>query len=251
MALKRIQKEYRDGIDKPTDRISASPVRADAPEHKKTGRMLQTEISSSQDPECCRLHVSCTDMGGNVVLQAEFSPEDDLVLLARQILAEAWTPSRYNPSKMNIAFWNDSMEVSNSDLLMEHMHLVAVEMEEVVDWFHWQGTILGDPSTPYAGGVFTVDIHFPSDYPFKPPRNRFVTKIYSCNIDERGAHCLDIDKGQWSPALTVWKLLLSLRSMLSDPNPYDPLVPEIAIEYLRDREKHDRNVREWVAMYAM
>merc|ERR1712060_927698 len=101
-------------------------------------------------------------------------------------------------------------------------------------------TIMGPPDSAYQGGVFFLNINFPSDYPFKPPKVNFTTKIYHCNVNSNGAICLDILKDQWSPALTISKVLLSISSLLTDPNPNDPLVPEIAQVYLKDRKKHDR-----------
>ena len=87
---------------------------------------------------------------------------------------------------------------------------------------------MGPDDSPYAGGIFNLNIHFPSDYPFKPPKMSFTTKIYHCNISGNGSICLDILKEQWSPALTVSKVLLSISSLLTDANPDDPFVPEIA-----------------------
>ena len=80
-------------------------------------------------------------------------------------------------------------------------------------------TIIQSTGSPYAGGVYFLDIHFPPDYPFKPPKLTFRTRIYHCNINSNGQICLDILKDQWSPALTISKVLLSICSLLTDANP--------------------------------
>jgi len=116
--------------------------------------------------------------------------------------------------------------------------------------FVWHSTIMGPESSPYDGGVFFLDINFPQDYPFKPPKVTFKTRIYHCNISGTGAICLDVLKDQWSPALTISKVLLSVLSLLTDANPYDPLVQSIANEYMQDRELHDKTAREWTRRYA-
>ncbi|RZB53082.1 SUMO-conjugating enzyme UBC9 isoform D [Glycine soja] len=119
------------------------------------------------------------------------------------------------------------------------------------DMFHWQATIMGPADSPYAGGVFLVTIHFPPDYPFKPPKVAFRTKVFHPNINSNGSICLDILKEQWSPALTISKVLLSICSLLTDPNPDDPLVPEIAHMYKTDRAKYEATARSWTQKYAM
>ncbi|KAK1268178.1 hypothetical protein QJS04_geneDACA013793 [Acorus gramineus] len=119
------------------------------------------------------------------------------------------------------------------------------------DMFHWQATIMGPADSPFAGGVFLVTIHFPPDYPFKPPKVSFRTKVFHPNINSNGSICLDILKEQWSPALTISKVLLSICSLLTDPNPDDPLVPEIAHMYKTDRAKYETTARSWTQKYAM
>ena len=118
------------------------------------------------------------------------------------------------------------------------------------DIFHWHATILGPEDSPYQGGIFRLKIDFPSDYPFKPPRVKFITKIYHCNINSNGGICLDILKEQWSPALTVGKVLLSICSLMNDPNPDDPLVSEIANLFKSDRAEHDNRAKIFTLEYA-
>lgn len=66
-------------------------------------------------------------------------------------------------------------------------------------------TMASQSDSPYSGGVFFLAIHFPTDYPFKPPKVNFTTRIYHPNINSNGSICLDILRDQWSPALTISK----------------------------------------------
>ena len=118
------------------------------------------------------------------------------------------------------------------------------------NFYSWQATIIGPENSPYVDGLFYLKIDFPQDYPFKPPKIYFITKIYHCNINSSGGICLDILKDQWSPALTISKLLLSICSLMDDPNPNDPLVSEIANLYKSDKERHDKIAKEYTKKYA-
>jgi ubiquitin-conjugating enzyme E2 D/E len=119
------------------------------------------------------------------------------------------------------------------------------------DIFHWQATLMGPQDSPYEAGIFIMNIKFPGDYPFKPPKVTFETKIFHPNINSSGGICLDILKEAWSPALTISKVLLSICSLLCDPNPDDPLVPDIARMYKHDRDKYNRTAQLWTIQFAV
>ena len=116
--------------------------------------------------------------------------------------------------------------------------------------FIWQATIIGPSKSPYAGGYFKLNIVFSDKYPFKPPKIKFVTRIFHPNINSRGSICLDILNTNWSPALTITKVLLSISSLLTDPNPNDPLSKEAADLYLRSREQYNLRAREYTLRFA-
>ena len=119
------------------------------------------------------------------------------------------------------------------------------------DPFLWQATLMGPSGSPYEGGVFFLSVQFPEDYPFKPPRVHFKTPIWHPNIGEDGRVGLDILDENWTPALTLAKVLLSIGSLLVDPEPRGALRREVAQEYQDVRVKFDRTAREWTRKFAM
>ena len=118
------------------------------------------------------------------------------------------------------------------------------------DIYHWQANIMGPLDSAFTGGVFSIEIQFPREYPFKPPKVTFNTKIYHPNVNSNGNVCLDILKDKWCPALTISEVLLSICSLLMDPNSEDPLVPEIADIYNNQRSRFEVTAREWTLKYA-
>ncbi|KOB69274.1 Uncharacterized protein OBRU01_17684 [Operophtera brumata] len=117
--------------------------------------------------------------------------------------------------------------------------------------YEWTATILGITGSVYEGGVFHLDILLPISYPFDPPMVRFVTKIYHCNVSRSGKICLDTLYDEWSPALSISKVLLSISLLMNQCNPYSPLEAKIGKLYLLNRKEHDYQARLWTKRYAL
>lgn len=114
----------------------------------------------------------------------------------------------------------------------------------------WKATIIGPSGSPFEGGIFYLTIKFPSNYPFRPPEIKFDTPVYHPNINKSGSICLDILKDQWSPALSTATVLLSICSLLTDPNPNDPLEPDVARIYKENKMQYEITAREWTRRHA-
>lgn len=135
-------------------------------------------------------------------------------------------------------------QISNED---NNVFVISPKEDKITSW---EGYIIGPKDTPYEGGKFYINITFPSDYPYNPPLILFKTKIYHPNINENGAICLDILKDEWSPILTISKVMYSLSSLLSEPNPDDPLVDSIAVEMKSNSKLFIKNAKLFTEKYA-
>ncbi|KAM3728749.1 Ubiquitin-conjugating enzyme E2 [Dirofilaria immitis] len=124
----------------------------------------------------------------------------------------------------------------------------AVPDDSNARYFHV--IIAGPDGSPFAGGVFKLELFLPEEYPMAAPKVRFMTKIYHPNIDKLGRICLDILKDKWSPALQIRTVLLSIQALLSAPNPDDPLATDVAEQWKNNESDAIRTAQEWTRIYA-
>ncbi|KAG6458366.1 ubiquitin-conjugating enzyme E2 T [Manduca sexta] len=115
-------------------------------------------------------------------------------------------------------------------------------------------TLQGPKGTPYEGGTFKLVVTIPDKYPFEPPLVKFTTPVYHPNIDDSGRICMDMlkmpPKGTWSPTMTLETLMVSLQTLMANPNPDDPLMVDEAYEYKYDIDRFMKHARKFTEMHA-
>ncbi|RCI08600.1 hypothetical protein L249_4732 [Ophiocordyceps polyrhachis-furcata BCC 54312] len=148
----------------------------------------------------------------------------------------------------------------------------AVPHDDNLRYFDVQ--IHGPSQSPYEGstlrGIFKLELFLPDDYPMTPPKIRFLTKIFHPNVDKLGRICLDVLKSKalppafrfymltslsypsdnWSPALQIRTILLSIQALLGAPNPDDPLAADVAKSWKQDEQAAILVARDWTLKYA-
>lgn len=128
---------------------------------------------------------------------------------------------------------------------------INIQTGDGSDMSHLLASFPGPPDTPYEGGTYVIDVKIPLEYPFRPPKMEFKTKLWHPNVSSvTGAICLDTLGAAWSPVLTIKSALLSLQSLLNSPEPKDPQDAQVASMMSTNPEQFARVAREWAVKYA-
>ncbi|KAI5959874.1 CDC34 [Candida pseudojiufengensis] len=125
--------------------------------------------------------------------------------------------------------------------------------------FLWNiGVMVLNPDSLYHGGYFKGQMRFPQDFPFSPPSFRFTPAIYHPNIYRDGRLCISIlhqggdptsdepESETWSPAQTVESVLISIISLLDDPNGNSPANIDASVEFRKNFEEYKKKVTKEV-----
>ena len=114
------------------------------------------------------------------------------------------------------------------------------------DIMKWTAVIFGPEDSCWEGGVFKLALEFTSEYPLLPPKVKFLTPVYHPNVYTNGDICMDILKAQWSPVYDAAALLLSIQSLLADPNPASAANADAAQVFTSNRKLYEERVMDIV-----
>jgi len=124
---------------------------------------------------------------------------------------------------------------------------IVVDEQNILQW----GGLICPDAPPFSKGAFKIDIQFPAEYPFKPPKIAFKTRIYHPNVDEKGQVCLPIVAAEnWKPATKTDQVIQALVALINEPEPEHPLRGDLAEEYLKDRKKFMKNAEDFTKKHS-
>ena len=146
------------------------------------------------------------------------------------------------------------------DLSKNPIDLVSVGLVDDSNVYEWDILIMGPDGTLYEGGFFKAHLVFPPDFPNMPPTMTFISEMWHPNVYEDGRVCISIlhppgedefnsqesAEERWRPILGVEQILVSVISMLSDPNDESPANLDAAVMWRNDRVAFKKKVRQTV-----
>ncbi|XP_077078381.1 cell division cycle 34 homolog b [Siphateles boraxobius] len=162
-------------------------------------------------------------------------------------------------SSTQVASSQKALMLEMKSLQEEPVEGFKITLVDEADLYNWEVAIFGPPNTHYEGGYFKARIKFPIDYPYSPPTFRFLTKMWHPNIYENGDVCISIlhppvddpqsgelPSERWNPTQNVRTILLSVISLLNEPNTFSPANVDASVMYRkwRDSKGKDREYAE-------
>lgn len=168
--------------------------------------------------------------------------KEDIELVYSGYLRALTKDKKYNPDlvKLCTKFHDDTCPFT-------------IKFVDQKDPYKVQATLYGPPNTPYENGVFFVSIKLPQNYPFAEPKVKFETKIYHCNINDKGGQCVFYsghDLGRWSPAFTIVKYMQIFYNLLKEPNPTEAVNAVAGKLFKDDRAEYNRKALQCTKKYA-
>ncbi|KAF2361642.1 Ubiquitin-conjugating enzyme E2 [Trinorchestia longiramus] len=210
--------------------------------------LLNLTTSAEQDqsvrrgPKLRHLFVVCTtkERNASVVLCLSSSSSKSKELGERGSSIMASLPSSSAVRALSLEY---------RSLQEEPVEGFSVKLLNDDNLFEWEVAIYGPPDTLYQGGYFKAHMRFPMDYPYSPPSVRFLTKVWHPNVYENGDLCISIlhppvddpQSGElpcerWNPTQNVRTVLLSVISLLNEPNTYSPANVDASVMYRRFKD---------------
>jgi ubiquitin-conjugating enzyme E2 A len=142
----------------------------------------------------------------------------------------------------NLNFTN--IRLSRELLKLQSDNLEGIIIETPTDLMIWNAKIKGPQNSPFENGIFDIQLKFNVDYPIKPPSVKFLTQMYHPNIYRDGKICIDILQSEWTPAQNIRTILLSIISLLMDPNTLSPANREAADLYNSNITAYEQKVKD-------
>ncbi|EGR30850.1 ubiquitin conjugating enzyme, putative [Ichthyophthirius multifiliis] len=123
--------------------------------------------------------------------------------------------------------------------------------------FQWNICFEGPHDSLYEAGLFQATLTFPDNYPDMPPTMKFTTEMWHPNIYPDGKVCISIlhppgvdqfntqesESERWRPVLTAENVIISVISMLMDPNTESPANVDASIQFRHDKEAYIKKVK--------
>ena len=126
----------------------------------------------------------------------------------------------------------------------------SVQVLDESNLLQWEVLII-PPNPPYNAGAFRLELNFPPQFPFKPPKILFKTTIYHPNVGEKGDVCLAlVSPENWKPATKLVQVMEALLGLIEKPEPDHPLRADIGEEFVQNYDEFMKKAEDFTVKWA-